>query len=130
MGRRGFFRQDIGEHPPEIHEFLDRYWHPRGDGRFRRISIGALSRTEVRENARWFAKFLWLTAVVIPLAYWKWAGDRLTIFGWTTLFAVSAGLAIFGVVLLRSSGLPDPSAPKGQPKPHRKSNKGSGKNLP
>jgi len=121
MGRRRSFRQDIGDHPPEIHEFLDRYWHPRGDGRFHRISIGAPSSAEVRENARWFGKFLWLTAVVVPLAYWKWASHRMTLFGWVILAAVSAGLVVFGVVLRRSSRLPDPAATEGQPKPNRKS---------
>lgn len=123
MGRRGLFRQDLGEHPPEIQEFLENYWHrPRTHGgEFHRISIGAPSSAEVRENARAYGRLLLLAAVVIPAAYWKWTDERFTIFGWITLFAVSAGLAAFGMVLLRSSRLPDPAAPTRKPKSRRKS---------
>jgi hypothetical protein len=122
MGRRGLFRQDLGDHPPEIREFLENYWHrPRRGGEFRRIWIGAPSSAEVRENARWFGKFLWLTAFVIPLVYWKWAGDRVTVFGYAVLFLFSACFAAFGVVLLRSSRVPGPRAATHEPKARQKS---------
>jgi len=123
MSRRGLFRQDLGEHPPEIQEFLENYWHrPRTrGGEFRRITIGAPSSAEVRENARAYGSLLLLAAVVIPPAYWKWTAGRLTISGWVTLLVISAGLAAFGIVLLRSSRLRDPAAPTRKPKSRRKS---------
>jgi hypothetical protein len=119
MGRRRLFRRDLGEHPPEIQEFLESWHHypRRGAGEFRRISIGAPSSAEVRENARWFGRLLLVVAVLLPVAYWKLAGDRLTTFGYVSLFFFSAGFAAFGVVLLRSSG------GKRQPELRRESNK-------
>lgn len=132
MGRRRLFRQDIGDHPPEIQEFLEHYWHgprTRGGG-FHRISIGAPSSAEVRQNAQVFGCLLLVTAVVVPLAYWKWAGDRVTTFGWITLLAVSAGLAASGLVLLRSSRNPGPRAPKHQPESHRETDEGGKQDLP
>ena len=105
MGRRRLFRQDLGEHPPEIQEFLT-IWHQypgeRDNRGVRRTSIGAPSSAEVRENARWFGRFLLLVSVLIPVAYWWYAGDRWTIFGYVSLFVFSAGFAAFGVALLRS----------------------------
>ena len=132
MGRRRLFRQDLGDHPPEIQEFLERYWHaPRTRvGEFRRISIGAPSSAEVRQNAQAFGSLLLVIAVVVPLAYWKWAGDRVTTFGWITLLAVSAGLAAFGLVLLHSSRKPGPRASKHQPKSHRETDRGGEQDLP
>ena len=132
MGRRGLFRQDIGDHPPEIQEFLEDYWHrPRRGAEFRRIAIGAPSSREVRENARWSGRFLLLTAVVMPVAYWKWAGDRVTISGYAVLFLFSACFAAFGVVLLRSSSrVPGPRAAKREPEAGRKSDKSRREDLP
>jgi hypothetical protein len=103
MGRRRLFRRDLGEHPPEIQEFLESWHHypRRGAGEFRRISIGAPSSAEVRENARWFGTFLLITATATPVASWKLGGDSGQIVAATIL---SLGLAAFGVVLLRSSG--------------------------
>ena len=103
MGPRRLFKRDFGEHPPEIQEFLESYHHyPRRGGEYRRISIGAPSSAEVRENARWFGRFLLLTAIVLPAAYWKWTDEQLTIVGWMVVLSFSLGFAAFGVVLLRS----------------------------
>ena len=131
MGRRGLFRQDLGDHPPEIREFLESYWHrPRRGGEFHRISIGAPSSAEVRENARWFGSLLVLTAVIMPVAYWKWAGDRVTVFGYAVLFLFSASFAAFGVVLLRSSRVAGPGTSKREPKARRESDQGREQDLP
>ena len=133
MGRRRLFRRDIGEHPPELQEFLET-WHQfpaeRGSGEFRRSSIGAPSSAEVRENARWFGSLLLLTAGVLPVAYWKWADGQITISGWVTLLAFSAGFAAFGVVLLRSSHVPGARAAKRPPESRSKPNQGSEQDLP
>jgi len=122
MGRGRLFKRDLGEHPPEIQEFLESWHHyPRrgGSSGFHRISIGAPSSAEVRENARWFGRLLLLTAVIMPVAYWKWAGDRLTVSGYAVLFLFSTGFAAFGVVLLRSSRVAGTS--KREPKARRES---------
>ena len=103
MGRRRLFKRDLGEHPPEIQEFLESYHHyPRRGGEYRRVSIAAPSSAEVRENARLFGTFLLLGSVLMPVVYWRYAGDRWTIFGYAVISVFSAGFAAFGVVLLGS----------------------------
>jgi hypothetical protein len=108
MGRRRLFSQNLGEHPPEIQSFL-KIWHRypgvRGTRGSRGTLIGATSGTEVRENARWFGRFLLITAVITPIASWKLGGDAGQIVG---AFVLSVCLAAFGVVLLRSSRPPGP----------------------
>jgi hypothetical protein len=111
MGRRkrGLFHTDLGDHPPEIQEFLEE-WHHRDHRHWMSHGIssafGRPSSEEVRQNARWFGNYLLLVAVVVPGGIWWWAGGRLSTVaraGWI-VFAVC--FAVLGVALLRSARRP------------------------
>jgi hypothetical protein len=73
--KRGPFGKDLGDHPPEIAEFLaDLHGTSRGNVKW---SLGPkLSAEEVEANARWFGKLLLVVAFACPiLVWWLVAGE-------------------------------------------------------
>jgi hypothetical protein len=105
--KRGLFQRDLGQHPPPLDEFI-RDWH-RTDYKSGRIRWGLLPKVspeEVRDNARWFGRFLIVFSVGFPVLLFVFAPiyeRRVSATGWGSIAIFSLAAAAFGWRLIRES---------------------------